>query len=402
MAITMEIDMNIDHQNMDIEQFTLAISNELLATEVSQLPAAIETVLSLYLPYFSVQRMSIFRLTTEELFEDAITVAAEGYPQATLPQQGISSPHLENIKKGEIIQTAEGIATLMDEPEIELLQMHGVLSHIAVPFRIHGQIWGGIAASRYQPPAQWQATTINAIRQLGQLLAATYERYGYWQKLQLKNQQLKLLSQRLMESQENERRRLSRELHDNFSQRMAVLSIATAGLAKSSEDPKTAQQIHTDIQHLAQDMQALSRSLHPAILEDLGLAAALNSECRRIAKITDVHIQTLFASIPRLDKNLATNLYRILQETLNNISKHANASEVLVELQIQGENLIFQIRDDGIGCDLNQQRNGGSIGLISMQERIQQFDGTLTLESELDAGFLVDINIPNFQRYLRQ
>jgi len=154
----------------------------------------------------------------------------------------------------------------MDEPEIELLQMHGVLSHIAVPFRIHGQIWGGIAASRYQPPAQWQATTINAIRQLGQLLAATYERYGYWQKLQLKNQQLKLLSQRLMESQENERHRLSRELHDNFSQRMAVLSIATAGLA-----------------------------------------AALNSECRRIAKITDVHIQTLFASIPRLDKNLATN-----------------------------------------------------------------------------------------------
>ena len=185
--------MNIDKQNMDIEQFTIAVSNELLATEISQLPAAIETVLSLYLPYFSVQRMTIFRLTKEELFEDAITVAADKQQQVKLPQQGITSPHLENIKKGEIIQTADGIETLMDDAEIELLQMHGVISHIAVPFRIHGQIWGGIAASRYQPPAKWQPATITAIRQLGQLLAATYERYDYWQKLQLKNQQLKLL-----------------------------------------------------------------------------------------------------------------------------------------------------------------------------------------------------------------
>ena len=394
--------MNIDKQNMDIEQFTIAVSNELLATEISQLPAAIETVLSLYLPYFSVQRMTIFRLTKEELFEDAITVAANKQQQVKLPQQGITSPHLENIKKGEIIQTSDGIETLMDYAEIELLQMHGVISHIAVPFRIHGQIWGGIAASRYQQPAKWQPGTITAIRQLGQLLAATYERYDYWQKLQLKNQQLKLLSQRLMESQEHERRRLSRELHDNFSQRMAVLSMATASLAKSADDPKTIQQLHADIQHLAQDMQALSRSLHPAILEDLGLAAALNSECRRIAKITNIHIQTLFAPIPRLDKNLATSLYRILQEALNNISKHAHASEVLVELQIQQDDLIFQLRDDGIGCDLIKQRHNGSIGLISMQERIQQFDGELTLESAPDAGFLIHINIPNFQRYLRQ
>lgn len=402
MTIQLDIDMHIDHQNMDIEQFTIAISNELLATEISQLPAAIETVLSLYLPYFSVQRMSIFRLTKEELFEDAITVAAEGYPKATLPQQGISSPHLENIRKGDIVQTANGIESLMGEAEIELLQMRGVISHIAVPFRIHGQIWGGIAASRYQPPAEWQASTINAIRQLGQLLAATYERYDYWLKLQLKNQQLKLLSQRLMESQENERRRLSRELHDNFSQRMALLSMATSSLAKSSTDPKVAQQIHADIQHLAQDMQALSRSLHPAILEDLGLAAALNSECRRISKITNIHIQTLFAQIPRLNKNLATNLYRILQEALNNISKHAKAADVLVELQIQDNDLLFQIRDDGIGCDLTKQNSKGSIGLISMKERIQQFDGELTLASAPDAGFLIHIIIPDFQRYLRQ
>ncbi|MDX2319721.1 MAG: GAF domain-containing sensor histidine kinase [Moritella sp.] len=392
----------MDKANLNIEQFTIEISNWLLENDTADLANAIEFALTAFMPYIQAQRMSLVRLTPDNHFEGALAVAAPGYKPVSLPAQGLYSPYLEQISEGEIIIAEDNIHDIVKHDELLRSAMEGICAHIVVPFRVKGRIWGGITASRYLKPAHWDKDNISQIRCFGQILASTYERYAYWEKLQHKNQQLELLSRHLMDNQENERRMLSRELHDNFSQRMALLTIKASLLSNSltvDSEKKSANALHDEIQGLAKDMQALSRSLHPAILEDLGLLTALKSECRRLSTIKDVDIQTLFDPIPALNKELSLNLYRILQETLNNVAKHAQASAVFVSLQYSDNNLHFQIIDDGIGCDLNLNANKGSIGLISIRERAQLFNGTAVFSSPEDGGFIVDIMIPALKEY---
>ncbi|NQZ93948.1 MAG: GAF domain-containing sensor histidine kinase [Moritella sp.] len=392
----------INAAGLSIEQFTIEVSNWLLESDTADLLSAIESSLTAFLPYIQAQRMSLVRLTVDNRFEGALAVAAPGYQPISLPAQGLYSPYLEQISKGEPIIAEGNLLDVINHDEFIIQKMEGIISHIVIPFRVRGRIWGGITASRYLEPVHWQAETIICVRSFGQILAATFERYAYWEKLQHKNEKLELLSRYLMDSQETERRMLSRELHDNFSQRMALLTIKASSLTNSlinENDKKSANVLHHEIQDLAKDMQALSRSLHPAILEDLGLLVALKAECRRLSSIKDIDIQTLLDPIPAVNKELSLNLYRILQEALNNVAKHAQASAVFVLLQAEQGNLHFQIIDDGIGCDLTLTENIGSLGLISIQERAQLFNGTATFSSPEDGGFIVDIMIPTIKEY---
>ncbi|QUM87770.1 sensor histidine kinase [Moritella sp. 36] len=393
---------NINKTDLSIEQFTFEVSNWLLENDTIDLLTAIESSLTAFLPYIQVQRMSLVRLTPDNRFEGALAVAAPGYNPVSLPAQGLYSPYLEQISKGELIIAEGNLLDIINHDELLLKKMEGIISHIVVPFRVRGRIWGGITASRYIEPVHWHEDAITGIRSFGQILACTYERYAYWEKLQHKNEKLELLSHHLMDSQETERRLLSRELHDNFSQRMALLTIKASSLSQTltvDSDKQSANALHHEIQNLAKDMQALSRSLHPAILEDLGLITALKAECRRISTIKNIDMQTLFDPIPTLNKELSLNLYRILQETLNNVTKHAQASAVFVLMQYNEGNLHFQIIDDGIGCNLDLNQARGSIGLISIQERAQLFNGTAAFTSPEDGGFIVDIMIPTLKEY---
>lgn len=392
----------LDVADLSIEQFAIEVSHWLLENDTADLPSAIESALTAFLPYVQAQRMSLVRLTKDNNFEGALTVAAPGYKRVSLPAQGVYSPYISQISKGEIIIAEGSFNHILNDDDLLVPEIEGIIAHIMVPFRVRGRIWGGIAAGRFTGSIHWHEDAITHIRIFGQILASTYERYAYWEKLQHKNQQLKLLSHHLMNNQETERRMLSRELHDNFSQRMALLTIKASSLSQSLVTDKAKQSasaLHHEIQGLAKDMQALSRSLHPAILEDLGLIAALKAECRRLSTIKNIDIQTLFDPIPALNKELSLNLYRILQEALNNISKHAQASAIFILLQQTEDSLHFQIIDDGIGCDLTLSKSKGSIGLISIQERAQLFNGSATFTSPEDGGFIVDIMIPTLEEY---
>lgn len=392
----------IDKDHFSIEQFIIEMSNWLLENDTADLLSAIESSLTAFLPYIQAQRMSLVRLTVDNRFEGALAVAAPGYKPVSLPAQGLYSPYLDQISKGEIIIAEGDMANIINHDDLLIKEMQGIIAHVVVPFRVKGRIWGGITASRYIGSIHWCDNAITHVRSFGQILASTYERYAYWEKLQHKNEKLELLSHHLMHSQENERRMLSRELHDNFSQRMALLTIKASSLSQTlivDSEKQSASALHHEIQGLAKDMQALSRSLHPAILDDLGLTAALKAECRRLSTIKDIDIQTLFDPIPALNKALSLNLYRILQEALNNVAKHAQASDVFVLLQLNEGSLQFQIIDDGIGCDLTLNKTKGSIGLISIQERAQLFNGIATFTSPEDGGFIVDIQIPTLEEY---
>ncbi|QFU25345.1 GAF domain-containing sensor histidine kinase [Shewanella eurypsychrophilus] len=379
--------------------FFIDVLNALLENDNDTIPEKIKEALTNYLPIADVQRMAILRLKDGDTFEGGYSVATKGYTPTLIPREGIKTPYVSKISKGQMVCHSGPISDVFTQDEIEMVGMQGIIAHCVLPITVRGKIWGAIASSRYKNHDTWAPVLLERLKALGQILAAAYERYQFWVSIETQNEQLESLSRHLMESQETERRLLSRELHDNYSQRLALLTIkanSVAEVVRESVKPEAIELLNT-IQQLAKDMQSLSRSLHPAIIEDLGLNAALKAESRRIAQISELELQTMFADLPRLSNELSLNLYRVLQESLNNVVKHAQASAVFISLEIIKGQLNYQIVDDGIGCKACLEKNRGSIGLVSIRERVQLFNGTVTFISPDEGGFVVDIAIPSIE-----
>lgn len=185
--------------------------------------------------------------------------------------------------------------------------------------------------------------------------------------------ELRRLAGRLIAAQEEERRRIARELHDDFSQRLAAAAIS-AGVERNEP-------LRQQIAALAGDLHALSRRLHPAMLDDLGLEAAAAAECRasfeRGGPPVDFRVD---GPLPAGNREADLAFYRILQEALRNISRHANAQQVTVRLRPYE----IEITDDGDGFQPGDQTPG--LGLASMEERIRLLGGQWSLRSAPGEG----------------
>jgi PAS domain S-box-containing protein len=224
----------------------------------------------------------------------------------------------------------------------------------------------------------------------------------------LKQREVELvtLTRRLIHSQEEEMRRLSRDLHDDLTQRLAVLAIDAGMLEKAlrSLHPQASQEI-TDLKkkliEVSDEVHNLSRQLHPSILDDLGLVQAIQSECETFSRRTGIAVSfepgNPSISIPR---DIALCLYRVLQEGLQNISKHSGASEARIVLQDYPDGLRLSIQDPGIGFDLKQVAGKGAIGLSSMRERVSLANGTLSVVSERGKGTEIQVFIPPGGRHV--
>ena len=200
-------------------------------------------------------------------------------------------------------------------------------------------------------------------------------------------------SDRLITTQEDERSRLARELHDDITQRLAALAIE-AGRAQSPGSKQvvdlTMRGIREGLVKLSEDVHALSYQLHPSILDDLGLAEALNAECERFSRLelirVDVKIDDNLAAAP---PQIALCLFRIAQQALQNVARHARAS--LVEVSLQNSNRGFRIciRDNGVGFEPSHARERVSLGLVSMRQRIDLLGGELNIKSTPGHGTTV-------------
>jgi signal transduction histidine kinase len=205
-------------------------------------------------------------------------------------------------------------------------------------------------------------------------------------------------SERLIGAQENERSRLARELHDDVTQRLAALAIE-AGRAQGREPDNGARvkmgEIRDGLIKVSEDVHALSYRLHPSILDDLGLVEALRAECERFSKLesipVDLKIEEGFIS-PM--KQIALCLFRIAQEALQNVGRHAKASQAEVSLQRLENGFRICVRDNGIGFDPKQHRDRPSLGLASMQQRIYLVGGELDIDSAPGHGTIVLAWVP--------
>jgi PAS domain S-box-containing protein len=213
--------------------------------------------------------------------------------------------------------------------------------------------------------------------------------------LRTAERRLQALNERLIHAQEEERRRLARELHDDVTQRLGALAIEIGSLARNADrkQPELENAKEHAIQ-LAHDVQGFSRRLHPSILDDLGLAAALRSEVA--AARTRLGVPVSLAAEdppPGFPKSSALALYRIAQECFQNIAKHARPTEVNVELDVWNGNVRLRIEDDGAGFDPSLPRRGG-MGITSMEERARLAGGRLTVRSSPGQGAKFSVEMP--------
>jgi PAS domain S-box-containing protein len=214
----------------------------------------------------------------------------------------------------------------------------------------------------------------------------------------LAEESLATIGRRLIEAHEAERAWIGRELHDDISQRLALLGIE---LAQSSQDALTnevaeqVRQAQAHVTEIAQEVHGLSHRLHPSKLEYLGLATAAKSFCRELSEKTNVEIVFEHAGIPdNLQKEVSLCLFRVLQEGLQNAVKHSGVRSFAVNLQSTGESIELTVTDFGSGFEEQDAFTGHGLGLISMRERLQLVHGELSVKSQPGAGTTLRARVP--------
>jgi two-component system sensor histidine kinase UhpB len=216
----------------------------------------------------------------------------------------------------------------------------------------------------------------------------------------------------ILQAQEEERRRVALELHDESSQNLTALLVHTEILQQAllvlpaaSLTPEARETLHSGLQQLTQltqhtleSIRTLALQLRPAVLDDLGLHAALRwlaEDCRERLRIS-VELHREVPTTPTPGKEYPslyeTTLFRVAQESLTNVARHAQATHVSIELAQDEENISLRIHDNGQGYETTQR--GSGLGISGMQERVSLLNGTLNLSSEAGKGTTVEVTLP--------
>lgn len=212
------------------------------------------------------------------------------------------------------------------------------------------------------------------------------------------------LSSYLIAAQEVERTRIARELHDDLSQRMALLRISLDQLMQQLPEAVHREQLSA-LAHTADEISTqlhnISHELHPAKLESLGIVAAFSSHCGELSLRHGLQIEFEQQCVPeQIPPDVTLCLYRILQETLRNVLKHSGAKKATVKLRGSPFGIELSISDTGVGFGMAQRRQGGGgLGLISIEERLRLVKGELTIESAPSRGTRISVWVPLLEGY---
>ena len=207
------------------------------------------------------------------------------------------------------------------------------------------------------------------------------------------------LTGKLMNAQDQERARWARELHDDLSQRIALLAIQLATLRNEPKDltyvKDQLDQLVSDVERLSGDVHRISHELHPAMLTQLGIETALRGLCRELSVTHQLEIDFDAEDVPRdLPQDISLCLYRITQESLQNVIKHGRATSARVRLKVENGSVRLSVSDDGSGFDPSATKAGEALGLRSIDERVRAVKGEVKIVSTVGAGTTIEVEVP--------
>lgn len=221
------------------------------------------------------------------------------------------------------------------------------------------------------------------------------------QALKRSQEALHALTGRILTAQEEERRRISRDLHDDVNQRLAMLTLGLQGLEKQAgvlprEARASLSSALNGLVALSDDVRHLAYRFHPSILDDLGLETALQRLLDEFAARTKIKVLFIHQALPVMpSKDIATALYRVVQECLSNVARHARATRIEVELTGDERFIELMVQDDGVGFDMETVTTSQrGLGLLNAQERLLVFHGICEVSSEPGKGTRVHARIP--------
>jgi signal transduction histidine kinase len=309
------------------------------------------------------------------------------------------------IRQGMVVRLPDDLPPEATQ-EREYCQLVGLKSSLTIPLTVMGSIVGAIGLASFRSQRAWPGELVERIRLAGDIFTNALARKRADEALCAKElallqsqEELRQLAARLLHALEEERRRIAREMHDDWTQRLALLGIDAAKLERHLDAPEEAlpllRTMRERIVNLSEDVHALSRQLHPAILDDLGLIEALRSECAGFSRREEIAVDYRPVDVPiDVPKDAALCVYRVTQEALRNLAKHAAVGEARVSLGNAASELVLRIEDDGVGFDPDILGSRPGLGLSSMSERVRLVQGKFCIKSAIGRGTTVEVRVP--------
>ncbi len=333
----------------------------------------------------------------------------------TMVHHGLSSEYAQEIKKlkpgegiaGQVVQSGESIIVnnATDDPKAAKMvgERRKFRAYISLPVRSKNKVLGTLSLASYLPN-KFEPETVHLLSAMGDAIGIAVENARAAKRLEEANKIREQLLEKLISAQEEERRRIARELHDEASQSLAALAInlqniadtlpSTFGDTKQKLDVLKERAIQT-----AGGIRNLALELRPSALDDLGLSMAIDWYAKDylVKRGLDVKIEVTGPKT-KLPSYTETMLFRIIQEALTNIVKHAEASKVRVRLQFSESTAIVQVEDNGKGFDVETALSGEgarrNLGLHGMAERATLLGGAFIIRSQPGEGTCLRVEVP--------
>ena len=266
-----------------------------------------------------------------------------------------------------------------------------------VPLKADGHVIGVLVIG-FDRPYEWLPTELELMRAVGDRSALAIQRARMTDELRQREQEIAELSAHLLRVQEEERKRISRELHDETGQALMVIRLYLGMMEASLTERSARAKIKETVEVVDRTIEGIRRiigKLSPLVLQELGLVAAIRKEAKLLAKTSGVKTRVLISQdVGRLASGTEQAIYRVVQEALHNVAKHAHARNVTV--QVAREDTLVQVivEDDGIGMPARAISSNSCFGLAGIKERIAVLGGVARVTSTKGKGTRIEITVP--------
>jgi signal transduction histidine kinase len=332
--------------------------------------------------------------------------------------RGLSAKYVEQMQMslgegvaGKVAQTGEPIVLedISRDPRAahpDLVSTEGLRGFISVPLKAKEQVVGVMNIASHMP-GQFSAEDMFFLNSIGCQLGTAIEQTRLYQRLELGRERYQTLLQHALTAQEEERKRVARELHDETSQALtsltlnlqaAITTVETDGVVDADFIGKL-QKIQSLAVHTQNEVVKLMKELRPTLLDELGLPAAISRYAKDSLESLGTKISTEFKGVEeRLPTEVEVTLFRIAQGTIGNILEHAEAKNVSIRLECNASECILDVKDDGKGFDVSKitrvDKGGRGAGLFTMKERARLVGGGCSIKSQPGKGTRIVVKIP--------
>lgn len=332
-------------------------------------------------------------------------------------QRGLSAKYVEEMQlglgegiAGKVAQTGEPILVrdISEDPRaarLDLVSAEGLKGFVSVPLRAKNKVVGVMNIASHMP-GQFATEDMYLLDLIGYQLGTAIEQARLYERLSNATERYQRLLQYALTAQEEERKRIARELHDETSQTLTGLALNLQAIMEMTEmsDIKDARikeglkKTHSLAVQASLEINKLINDLRPTLLDTLGLLPAIRRYVETWLQPVGINASMQARGGERLPSEIEVALFRITQEAINNILKHSEAKNVFIDLECDAQRCVLRIEDDGKGFDVQEitkvEKTGRGVGLFSMKERVTLVGGTCSVQSQPGRGTKIIAEVP--------